>query len=338
MHGWDRVLVAIETIPGLSSGSFGTHLSKTWKDPDALPVKVAQALRDIEAKETRRRQWLVDEENTKRPPECPSHWQRSETPLTLCLRRAEPDRDKDDASTALARYRRMVEEVDLLLSLGADPSALYRGEPVILLLGSLEKAARNYGRHSVEEEEMIHCIQSAFEKMASKMQMSLPIRGSDASLSPQSVAMVFADCAAPMCARLAVAHGCPDQAQDERGLTWKMRLLAAMCLDVDPLSSDDFNVRTHRGESFLHRLLMPYPALIAPGAQRCWSPFAGPPLALMRALVEGGLSLDESDLRGNTPRQYAQGFADAELAQLDAEYLQISSNAAAPISIPTRRI
>jgi hypothetical protein len=322
-RGWASIVDAVDHIPALAAGAFGKELSKTWQEPRCIPEAAVQMLRRVEEKETQRRAWLALMDPLL-PASCPTHWQRWDTPLTHCIAKTVSAMEEGGLTTAVAACRKMVEQVGQLLELGADPAAAHQGDPALLLLSWVELAARSYSGHCLLHDQMLGDITSVFEKMAHKMDVSLPIGSSDASLAPETVAMVFADCLAPHCAALAIAHGCADQARDRHGNTWKMRAMIACCLDVNSLNDEDFCSRNHQGESLMHLFLRP-----RAGHSRWESLGETDTLALLGMLARSGISMDEPDILGNTPRSYAllyPGQAPHQfVVQLDASLLTLAS-------------
>lgn len=325
-YGWNPIIGALNNIPFLWAGGFGKELSKSWQDPDAIPKEAAQLLRRVEAQEVARRRW-IDLRDISKPALCPSHWQRSETTLTGYLIGVAQAMENGKGPLAVSACREMVCGVEQALRMGADPAALHDGDPALLLLSRIEFFAHGDWASAGERQEMMQSISRAFEKMANAMQVSLPIRSSDSSLSTETLAMVFADSMAPHCAQLSIVHGCPDQARDRDGHTWKMRAILACCLDSKALVAEDFSTRNYKGESLLHLFLKP---------RSSWAPWMSLPnneaVGLLQSLVDGGLSMDEADGAGNTARSYA--LANEEdlprrfLAHIDAQLLTRNSHTA----------
>lgn len=338
--GWQHVQRVMREVPLVGAGAFGRLLMKSNADPDLIPQAIVKELRKIEEHELHHRRWCAQDLGS-RPSS--SFWSRANTPLSQLIHRTKVGMENISAEAAEKRIEHFKTCVLEFVKDGARGDALSHAEPIIGELGSIELWFDQYS-----EDECLPKIKSSFvevfEMLAQGIRMDTYLRSPHAPGETETLAMLFADHGASLCAHLSIKNGGDPYAVDHNGNTWKMRMLQQTnCLDIGDLNEFDISHKNKKGETVLHLIAMPSFVKSAPfhfGEKQSPAREAQM-LNLLRQAISKGLSFDETDAAGNTPSGYLK-MGEARyahlMAQVISEKLNTDTSPGPCIQVRTRRI
>lgn len=339
-NGWQHVLGVMKKVPLVRAGGFGDVLMKSNADPDFIPQDIAGELRKVEAEELEHRKWWAQGLGARPGTSC---WTRANTPLSQLMHTTKVNMQDLDGPAAAVRMEHFKTSLSAFIQDGARGDARSNAEPIIGGLGSIESYFKRYA-----DDEHLPAIKrslvEAFEMLAQGVRLDMYLRSPHASGEVETMAMLFADYGASLCAHLAIEKGCDPNAVDHEGNTWKMRMLKqSSCLDIGNLSEFDVCHTNKKGETILHLITMPsfLKSASFPFGEKRSPAREAKMLDALRQSLSRGLSFDQTDDAGNTPSDYLK-MGEAHyaplMAQVIAEQLKCDTSHAASASSRFRRI